>query len=197
MESSVRSTRKTWLIVVAGIAAIALIGAPVVQAATQSVRVKGTVTVKGKVKIVDTNGQTISASPVADMGLLGARGSDGAVDVRTFGGGGGLLGTGDCTASVDPPNGDRPNSTTVAAAADTIINGIIVTGTDAKVAVTAPDLNSIIGPGAINEFRADANTPNVFVGLGNGLTVSPAALIFTCFGWDGTDGSGNYTILGQ
>ena len=193
MESSVRSTRKTWLIVVAGIAAIALIGAPVVQAAVQNVRVKG----KVNVKIAGTNGETISASPVEDLGLLGARGSDGAVDVRTFGGGGGLLGTGDCTASVDPPAGDRPNSTTVAAAADTIITGIIVTGTDAKVAVTAPALNSIIGPGAINEFRADANTPNVFVGLGNGLTVSPAPLIFTCLGWDGTDGSGNYTILGQ
>lgn len=191
MESSVRSTRKTWLIVVAGIAAIALIGAPVVQAATQSVKVVG------KVKIASTNGKTISASPVADMGLLGAPGSNGAVDVRTYGGGGGLLGTGDCTASVDLPAGDRNNFTTVAAAADTIINGIIVTGTDAKVAVTAPALNSIIGPGAINEFRADANTPNVFVGLGNGLTVSPAALTFTCLGLDGTDGSGNYTLLGQ
>ncbi len=191
VESSVRSTRKTWLVVVAGIAAIALIGAPVVQAAIQSVRVKG------KVKIAGTNGQTISASPIGDMGVLGAPGSDGAVDVRTFGGGGGLLGTGDCTASVNPPAGDRPNSTTVPAAPDTIITGIIVTGTDAKVAVTAPALNSLIGPGAINEFRADANTPNVFVGLGNGLTVSPAPLTFTCFGWAGGAGSGNYTILGQ
>ena len=194
MESSVRSTRKTWLIVVAGIAAIALIGAPVVQAATQSVRVKGTVTVKGKVKIVDTNGQTISASPVADMGLLGAPGSNGAVDVRTYGGGGGFYGTGDCTADATT---SRPNTTTVPAGADNVITGILISGTNAKVTVRAPDLEPTIGPFPVQNFRTNADTPNASIALGNGLSVFPSELVFTCTGWDGGDGSGDYVIIGQ
>lgn len=188
MESSVRSTRKTWLIVVAGIAAIALIGAPVVQAATQSVKVKG------KVKIAGSSGQTISASPVADMGLLGAPGSDGAVDVRTFGGGGGFYGTGDCTADATT---SRPNTTTVPAAADNVITGILISGTDAKVTVRAPDLDTIIGPFPVSNFRTDAATPNAAITLGNGLSVFPSELVFTCTGWDGGVGSGDYVIIGQ
>ena len=81
--------------------------------------------------------------------------------------------------------------------ATTIITGIILTGTDAKVGVAAPDLDSLIGPGAVNEFRADENTPNVFIGLGNGLTVFPSELVFTCTGLNGGAGEGNYTLLGQ
>ena len=188
MESSVRSTRKTWLIVVAGIAAIALIGAPVVQAATQSVRVKG------KVKIAGTNGQTISASPIGDMGVLGAPGSDGAVDVRTYGGGGGFYGTGDCTPDATT---SRPNTTTVPASADNVITGILVTGTDAMVSVRAPDLDTLIGPFPVQKFRTDATTPNAAITLGNGLSVFPSELVFTCTGWDGGDGSGDYVIIGQ
>lgn len=191
MES--KTHRKTWLGVVAAIAAVALIGAPVAQAAIQKVKVTG----KVNVKIADTNGVAIESKSVPDLGLLGAPGTAGALAVRNYAGGGGLLGTGDCTATEDIPAGDRNNSTTIAADATTIITGIIVTGTDAKVGVAAPDLDSLIGPGAVNEFRADENTPNVFVGLGNGLTVFPSELVFTCTGLNGGAGEGNYTLLGQ
>ncbi|MPZ68504.1 MAG: hypothetical protein GEU71_03140 [Actinobacteria bacterium] len=187
MESTKRSTRKSWLAVVAGIAAIALIGAPVVQAATQSVKVKG------KVKIAASNGQNISASPVASMGLLSAPGSSGAVDVRTYGGGGGFYGTGVCNTT----HPFRPFSTTVAAGADNVITGILLTGTDAMLTVTAPDLDTIIGPAPVQNFRTDATNPNFSVALGNGLSVFPSELVFTCTGWDGGEGSGDYVIIGQ
>jgi hypothetical protein len=188
VESTKRGTRKTLAVVVAGVAAIALIGAPVVQAATQKVKVTG------KVKIAASNGQTISASPVADMGLLSAPGSNGAVDVRTYGGGGGFYGTGDCTADATT---SRPNTTTVEAGADNVITGILVTGTNARVSVRAPDLDSLIGPFPVQNFRTDATSPNFSVALGNGLSVFPSQLVFTCTGWDGGDGSGDYVIIGQ
>ena len=157
MESRTRSTRKTLVVVVAGIAAIALIGAPVVQAATQKVKVTG------KVKIAASNGQNISASPVADMGLLSAPGSTGAVDVRTYGGGGGFYGTGDCTATATT---SRPNTTTVEAGSDNVITGIIVTGTNAMLSVTAPDLDSLIGPCPVQNFRTDADQPELLRCIG-------------------------------
>jgi hypothetical protein len=164
-----------------------LIGAPVVQAAVRTVRVKGAV------KIKDTNGLPVESEAIAQMGLLNAEGSAGAIAVRNFAGGTGFLGTGDCTAANDP----RPNVVTVDADKDTIITGIIVTGDDANVAVTAPDLAAVIGPAAINTFSTTPENPNIFVGLGTGLTVSPAKLVFTCTGDGGGDGSGNFTLLGQ
>ncbi len=190
---SVRSPKRAWLAIVAVVAAVALLGAPVVQAATQKVKVKGTV----NVKIKDSNGQTIESKNVPDLGLLAAPGTTGAIAVRNYAGGGGLLGTGDCTASEDVPSGDRANETTVAASSTRIITGIIVTGEDAAVSVSAPDLDALIGPGPVVTFMTEPGNQNLFVGLGNGLTVFPSELVFHCTGANGGNGSGNYVVLGQ
>lgn len=190
-----RDKRRSFFGAIAVACVVMLIGAPVVQAAVQNVRVKGAV------KIKDSNGVPIESEAMPSLGLLGAEGSSGALAVRTFGGGGGLLGTGDCTAAAGPAadgSFSRPNTVTVEAGEDTIITGIIITGEDANVSVSAPNLNTVIGPGAVNTFSTTQQNPNVFIGLGNGLTVSPAELVFKCTGDGGTgDGSGNFTILGQ
>lgn len=167
---------------------IALLAPPIAQAAVQAVRVKGAVKVK------DSTGDNIDAKDIGGLGLFSAPGSDGALATRTFAGGGGLLGTGDCTANATT---SRPNVYTVDANPETIITAVIVTGTDAKVAVTAPALNNTIGPFPVANFQTTAENPNVFVGLGNGLTVTPSELVFTCTGADGGDGSGDFVILGQ
>jgi hypothetical protein len=177
-----RESRQTWFIAVIAIATLFIAGTPVVEAAVNATKIKG------KVKVADSTGGTIDAKNVPDMGLLDAPGSNGALAVRNFAGGGGLLGTGDCTEAADP----RPNSVTVPANANTVITAIIVTGTAANVAVSAPDLDPLIGPGPVVTFQANESNPNVFVGLGNGLTVTPSELVFTC-----TGGSGNFVILGQ
>lgn len=187
-----REKRKTFLASIAAASVVMLIGAPIVQAATSTVRVKG------PVKIKDSTGLNIESEVVEPLGLLDAEGSGGAVAVRNFAGGGGLLGTGDCTAAAGTATDPRPNTVTVNAGEDTIITGIIITGPDANVSVSAPDLAAAIGPGPVNTFSTTAENPHIFIGLGTGLTVSPAKLVFKCTGDDGSaDGSGNFTILGQ
>jgi hypothetical protein len=81
---------------------------------------------------------------------------------------------------------------TIAASQTTIITAIIVTGSDATVGVAAPDLDTLIGPGDVVEFTVNAANPQVFVGLGNGLTVFPSELVFTC-----TGSNGQFVVLGQ
>jgi hypothetical protein len=186
-----REKRSSFLMAIAVGLMVMLVGAPVVQAAVQEVKVKNAVKVK------DSDGDNIQAEDVPDMGLLDVPGYEGALTVRNTAGGGGLLGTGDCTAAAGQPTDIRPNTTTVAASADTVVTGIIITGSDAKVSVSAPDLNSLIGPGPVVNFQTTAENQNVFIGLGNGLTVFPSELVFTCTGAGGGDGSGNYVILGQ
>src|SRR5919106_381198 len=114
--------RQTWVIAIVAIAVLFVAGMPAVQAAAQKVKVQGKV-------------GNIDAKRVPAMGLLDAPGSSGAVAVRNYAGGGGLLGTGDCTEAPDP----RPNTLSIPADRNTIITGIIVTGTAANVAVAAPD----------------------------------------------------------
>lgn len=192
-----REKRRSFLGAIAVASVIMLIGAPVVQAAVQTVKVRGAVKVKG------TNNVPIESEAIPGLGLFDAEGSTGALAVRNFAGGGGLLGTGDCTAASqanpDPANPAdvRSNTYTVPASADTIITGIIITGPDANVSVSAPDLLNVIGPGAVNTFSTNRDNSTIFVGLGNGLTVTPSKLVFSCTGDGGGDGSGNFTILGQ
>jgi hypothetical protein len=170
-----RDMRQTWVIAIVAIAVLFVAGMPAVQAAAQKVKVQGKV-------------GNLDAKKVPAMGLLDAPGSNGAVAVRNYAGGGGLLGTADCTEAADP----RPNTLSIPANRNTIITAIIVTGTAANVAVSAPDLDPLIGPGPVVTFQANATNPNVFVGLGNGLTVFPSRLVFTC-----TGGAGNFVVLGQ
>lgn len=181
LEVTRRDKRRTFLSAVALAAIVAVLMPPVVQAAIQKVKVQGTV------KTADTTGDSIESEAIPPMGLLQAEGSDGALAVRTFGGGGGLLRAGDCTASTEPAQGPLPNTGTVSTS---IITGIIITGTG-----TVRVSTDALSPGVqlpLANFTVNANHPNEFVGLGNGLTVT-SPLTFT--GVDGT--ACNWVVLGQ
>ena len=171
-----REKSKSLLAAIAVGLMVMLVGAPVVEAATQKVEVKG------KVKIVDSDGSNFESEVIEDMGLLQAEGSSGALAVRNFAGGGGFLGAGDCTATTAD---GRPNFVEVS---NVIVTGIIFTGTDAQIGVQS----SAVGPIDLLKWRVNASNPNLFVGLGNGLTAT-APLKFTCV--DG--GTGEFVILGQ
>jgi hypothetical protein len=97
----------------------------------------------------------------------------------------GLLGAGDCTASREPAQGPLKNSVTLSQGA--IVTGLIITGTG-TVRVTSEALQNI----PLANFTVNAQNPNEFVGLGNGLTVT-SPLTFT--GIDGT--ACNFVVLGQ
>jgi len=171
--------------------AIFVAGAPVVEAAVSRVNVTRSV----PIRIKDTGNGRVDAEAVGKLGLSQAEGSPGALSVQTFAGGGGLIGTGDCDANDAPP--DRPNEFEVAPGEEVIITGIIVTGDDANVSVTAPDLVGTIGPGPVANIRSTTVAPNAFIGLGNGLTVRPSRLVFECTAVGGGAGSGDFVILGQ
>lgn len=180
--ASGREKRRTFFAAIAISLMAMLVAAPVVEAAVQAVKVKN------PVKVKDSNGDVIESEPIADMGLLAAEGSDGALAVRNYAGGGGFLGAADCTTTTED---GLPNAVEVS---NVIVTAIILTGTDAKVTVTS----AAIGGGQLPllRFRANANNPNEFVGLGNGLTAT-APLTFTCAADAGGDGNGNIVVLGQ
>jgi hypothetical protein len=136
-----------------------------------------------KVKIVDSNGDAIESEVIPDMGLLQAEGSSGAIATRTFAGGGGFLGAGDCTETTAD---GRPNFIETS---NSIVTGILMTGTDATITVTSQAVGG--GQLPLIKFRLTADNPNEFVGLGNGLTAT-APLRFTCAGTDA-----DFVLLGQ
>src|SRR5687768_15991726 len=123
METSAREKRSTFVKVVVGCLIAFIIAPPLAQAAVT--------TIKGSVKIKDTGGGKISASSIGAMGLFEAEGSTGAVDVRNFAGGGGVLGAADCTETTAD---GRANFVSVT---DSIVTGLIMTGTDATWTATA------------------------------------------------------------
>ena len=168
--------RSSFLAAIAVGLMVMLLGAPMVEAAVRKVRVQG------QVKVADTNGDALESEVIEDMGLLQAEGSSGALAVRNFAGGGGFLGAGDCTATTAD---GRPNFVEVS---NVIVTGIIFTGTDAQIGVQS----TAVGPIDLLKFRVNANHPNEFIGLGNGLTAT-APLTFTCV--DG--GTGEFVVLGQ
>ncbi|MGH2748406.1 MAG: hypothetical protein ACRDKB_10830 [Actinomycetota bacterium] len=176
-DVSRRDKRHAFLAAIGLALVVMLIGAPVVEAAIQRVRVKGSVKVK------DTSGDALDSKAIPAMGLFGAEGSSGALAVRTFGGGGGFLGAADC----DGVPANLPGSVAVS---NKIVTGIIITGTGGTFTVTS----DAIGGGALPllNFSVTADNPNVFVGLGNGLTLTDA-LTFTCTA--GTNA--NLVVLGQ
>lgn len=182
LDVSGREKRQTFLSAVAIALAVFVVGAPVVEAAISRVKLAGG-TATAKVK--DSNGGRVEAEPIAPMGLTLSEGSDGAIAVRNFAGGGGLLGAGDCTASTEPAQG--PLANTVTLSGGHIVTGIIITGTG-----TVRMTTDALGPIPLANFVVNAQNPNEFVGLGNGLTVT-TPLHFT--GIDGT--ACNFVILGQ
>jgi hypothetical protein len=155
----------------------------------------GPLTIDGSAAIKDTGGDKINSRNMGTLGDLNAPGSDGALDVRTLSGGGGLLGLGDCDLNDAPP--DRPNETTIAANNKTVVTALLVTGDDANVTVTFPELVPTIGPGPVNNFRSTTAAPNALVTFGNGLTVTPSSMKFECTAVGGGAGSGDFLVIGQ
>jgi hypothetical protein len=181
LENSTRnSVRKTAWTVVAVLAAVIVLGAPIVQAATQKVNV-----VK-PVKVTDSDGTTIESEAIPEMGLFQAPGSDGALATRNYPGGGGVLGAGDCTASTDPAQGPLPNVVTVPGGH--IITAILVTGVG-TVRTTAAAIGNNQVP--LSNITVNNQNSTEAVALGTGLSTTQP-VTFT-----GVDASAcNFIIFG-
>lgn len=162
--------------------AVSVLAAPVVEAAVQTI--KGTVTAKVK----DSGGGAIEADPVPGGAGQNAL-SDGAMDVRTLAGGGGLISNGDCDG--DDTDG-RASIKTIAADADTVITAVILAGPSLSLNVFAPGLEPVTGPGPVIQLQTTAANPTSTLALGNGLQLTPAPLRFECSG-----GNGNWALIGQ
>jgi len=176
MEVSKREKRFTFLAAIGLAMVVFLISAPIAEAVHHAVRVKGNV----KVKVKDTNGGTINSEAIPVQGLTDVPGSAGAVDVRNFAGGAGLLGIADCAG----PLGD-----VIEVGGGAIVTDLLLTGTDGTVAITS----SAVGGGAVPvlNVRVTADAPNVVADLSNGLGVT-APLTFTPTGTDC-----NFVVLGH
>ena len=181
-EATRREKRQTFMMALALALGVTILSAPVVEAATQTI--KGTVTAKVK----DTAGGVVEADRVpggAGQSVL----SNGAIDVRTHGGGGGLITNGDCD---DDATDGRANSKQVQANPNTVITALILAGEGVSLGVTAPGLEPVTGAGPVIELKTTVENPTVSLALGNGLQTTPAPLVFTC-----TGGDGNWALLGQ
>ena len=181
-EATRREKRQTFMMALALALGVTILSAPVVEAATQTV--KGTVTAK----IKDTAGGRIDADAVpggAGQTALSA----GAIDVRTHAGGGGLITNGDC----DGDDTDGRNSTKlIPANPNTVVTALILAGDSVTLGVEAPGLEPVTGAGPVIELSTTASSPTATLALGNGLQLTPAPLRFTC-----TGGDGNWALLGQ
>lgn len=157
--------------------------APAVQAVIQKVKLAGGFT---SAKIQDSAGNDVMAEDIGQMGLNLAPGAVGTLGVRTFAGGGGVLGFGDCD-DIDAEGVTRVSE--IASGPDVRITGLYLTGTDATVSMTMPD---IFGPNQLLRFRATADNPVVTVTSAFGLSVTPARIVFTCTGTEG-----EFVVVGQ
>jgi len=175
-----RSVKKTALTILAILSAVVVLSAPIVQAQGSRVRVTNTV------KTADSDGSTIESEPIGEMGLLRAPGSDGALAVRNYPGGGGLLGAGDCTSSTEPQAGPLPNVVNVPG--NSIITGVLVTGTGV-VRITAAAVGN--GQVPLANVTVNSNHPNEVLALGTGLSATQPV---TFTGVDGT--ACNFLVFG-
>ena len=182
IEVSRREKRQTFLAAIAFALVAAILVPPVVEAAVT--RVRGTVTAKVK----DSTGDPVESEAIGPMGLLQAEGTTGAIAVRNYAGGGGFIGAGDCSDATPLP--------ATVEVTDSIVTGILMTGSDATVVASSESVDALFQVPAgqdfpLLNFRVSAENPNEFVGLGNGLTVT-APLKFRCTGADG-----QVVVLGQ
>ena len=154
---------------------LVLLAPPAVQAAVQ--KIKGTVTAK----IKDTGGGNINSKRITSQGLFDAAGSTGALDVRSFAGGNGFLGAGNCPAA--------GLTNTATAPGGSIVTGILATSAGSGVITVTSDA---IGAGALPllQFQVNADSPNVGFSLGNGIRATDT-LTFTC------TGTARFVLIGQ
>jgi hypothetical protein len=178
-EVTRREKTKSFFSAIALALVVFYIAAPAVEAAVT--RVRGTVTAKVK----DSTGDVIESEIIGDMGVLQAEGSDGAIATRTYAGGGGFLGAGDCTAAAGQPADRLSNTLSVE---NRIVTGILLTGTG-KLQITS---NALPAAGVLSEFEVNAANPNFTATIPTGLTIT-SALNFT--GVEG--GNCKWVILGQ
>ena len=179
-QSSKREGRQTFVLALVLAVAVTVLAAPVVEAAVT--------TIKGTVKVKDSNGSAIESEVINEAGAAGleAGGSSGAIAVRTFGGGNTFGGAADCTT---PPSATDPLDNNIVVSGGNIITGIIMTGEDMNVRVTA----DAVGGGALPllNFQTTAQNPNTMIALGNGL-IATDNITFTC-----TEGTGNFVVVVQ
>ena len=184
LEGQKRQRRQAWVTALAVILAVYSFGFPVVEAAISKVKLAGGT---ANARIKSSTGKPIESKPVNRMGVLNAKGSTGAMSVRTYSGGGGLLGAGDCTVSEEPAQG--PLANVVSIGGGSIITALVITGTG-TVRVTSSGVGN--GQVPLANFTVNAENPNEVVEFGNGFSAS-STINFT--GIDGT--ACNFLILGQ
>lgn len=181
MDSGKRERRQAFVLALVLAISISVLAAPVVEAAVT--------TIKGTVKIKDTSGDATDSKNIGNLGVFQAPGSNGALAVRNFAGGGGFLGAGDCD-----PASPQPNTVTVNA--PSIVTGIIATGEDANVAVSSEQVDALFQVPAGADFpvatiSTTRENQTEFLGLGNGLTAT-SEIKFNC-----ASGNGKFVVLGQ
>jgi hypothetical protein len=172
-EVSRREKRATFI----GLIAFALIAALVVPPAVQAAVTK----ITGSVKVKDSSGSNVESEAIGAQGITQVPGSSGAIAVRTYAGGNGVVGLGDCSETTAD---GLPNVVTVEGG--NIVTAIMITG-DGTVSTRA----DAIGPIDLLKFTVNANTPQVAISLGNGLGIT-APLTFT-----GAGTKCNFVLLGQ
>lgn len=160
-------------------------------------------------KLRDSGNGAVEASPVrftkAAIEPTGAS-STGAIDVKTYAGGGSFLGAGDCTTQTGGEDvvahGGQGLENFVTVPGGTIITALLVNGTDGQVKVTSANPGLVTIP-ALQRYRVTAEMPNVTAAFGNGLAINDA-LTFTGVsstdngvGGDDVNGECNFVVLGQ
>lgn len=176
--TSTREKRQTFFAAIALVLVVSVLAPPVVQAAVQ--RIRGTVTAKVK----DSTGGAINSETIPAQGLTDVPGSSGAMDVRNFAGGAGLIGVADCGDGAAAPLANQ-----VEISGGGVVTDMILTGTDGTISITSTAVGG--GQVPLSKFRVNADTPNVIVDLSNGLGVTAPLKLVT----SGTDC--NVVVLGH
>ena len=216
-----RERRNTLALALVMAVGVSIFAAPVAYSAIQKVKIfdsngkkiklsRGAVKTKQQgavtAKLRDSGNGAVEASPVtfnnAPFPPSGA-GSTGAIDVKTYAGGGSFLGAGDCTTATGAPDigaGGQGLPNTVVVPAGTIITALLVNGTDGQVKVTSalPALASIPG---LQRYRVTPAQPNVTAAFGSGLAITDALTFEGINAADNgvteTDGECNFVVIGQ
>jgi hypothetical protein len=200
LEESARREKRQVFVAAMGIAlAVMVLAPPIVQAAAQKVNIvksKPLVVKKVNDPVSIANGAAVQSRNLGAFGELSNQQGQfptKAISVATTAGGGGFHGAAGCS------NVAADNTVTVEAtepgSPPNIVTGIMMSSPSATpmtVTVTAPDVQ----PGPIIALRNSAEKPTEFIGLGNGLTVSPSDLVFQCPAGAPVAGA-SFVILGQ
>jgi hypothetical protein len=203
-ESAHREKRQMFVAAIGIALAVMVLAPPIVEAATQNVRVVNEPTVALK------NGKAVQSRQLGAMGAIPNQPGQfptKAISVANTAGGGGFYGVGFCDASTTvAESGDTggDNRVIVPAAAPgnppNIVTGVIVgeqnpAAPPVNVTVKAPDLPT--GATPITGFGNSAEQPTTVAAFGTGLTVSPSRLVFECGGNAGPPNGASFVVLGQ